>query len=160
MTAEELRLSFMKERITAVLLMLATTFFAQQIPYNTTKGVIAKGYDVVAYFNNNATKGHADFVSTFNGVKFQFVNADNLEKFKTNPKKYIPQYGGYCSYAIAKTGEKVAINPETFEIRDGNLYLFYNAWGNNTLQRWVKEGPTQLREIADHHWTEIISKKE
>ena len=164
MIAQEVRLplkiALMKERITIALCMLMTTFFAQQMPYNTTKGVIAKGYDVVAYFSNNATEGHTDFKTTFNGVKFHFANKGNLEAFKKNPKRYIPQYGGYCSYAIAKTGRKVAINLETFEIREGKLFLFYNAWGNNTLKRWVKEGSSQLKESADHHWGKIRSKKE
>ena len=31
--------------------------------------------------------------------------------------------GGWCAYAIAKN-QKAPINPETFEIRDGQLLLF------------------------------------
>ena len=149
----------MKQLITGILLTLATTLFAQQKQYNTTNGILAKGYDVVAYFNNTAVKGNKKFMTTYDGVKFQFLNTSNLDKFKNNPKKYIPQYGGYCSYAIGKTGKKAGINPQTFEIRDGKLYLFYNAWGTNTLASWLKEGPGQLKESAGKNWKKIITKK-
>jgi len=80
------------------------------------------------------------------------VSASNLEIFKLDPAKYTPQYGGYCAYAIGKTGEKVSINPKTFEIRDGKLYLFYNAWGVNTLALWSKEGAQDLKRKADENW--------
>jgi hypothetical protein len=41
-------------------------------------------------------------------------------------------------YAMGDSGEKVKIDPETFKILDGKLYLFYNFWGNNTLDDWKK----------------------
>ena len=62
------------------------------------------------------------------------------------------QYGGYCAYAIAVDSKKVSINPKTFEIRDGKLYLFYNAWGTNTLKLWQKENVKGLQEKADKYW--------
>ena len=68
---------------------------------------------------------------------------------------YVPQYGGYCAYAIADKGKKVSIDPETFEIRDGKLYLFYNAWGTNTLKMWLKEDVKGLQEKADKNWEDI-----
>ena len=71
---------------------------------------------------------------------------------------YIPQYGGYCAYAVAESSKKVNIDPETFEIRDGKLYLFYNSWGNNTLKKWNKKNVKGLQKKADLNW-EVIKFK-
>ncbi len=131
--------------------------FAQQIDYNTKKGFVANGYDVVAYFNNEAVDGNKKFKTTFDSVYYKFVSQENLNVFKANPKMYIPQYGGYCAYAIAVKGKKVSINPETYEIREGKLYLFYNTWGTNTLDLWLKENVKGLREKADKNWEGLKS---
>jgi hypothetical protein len=48
--------------------------------------------------------------------------------------------------------KKVSIDAETFEIRAGKLYLFYNSWGNNTLESWLEENPTSLKKKADINW--------
>lgn len=125
--------------------------------YNTRDGYIAQGYDVTEYFNNRAVEGYDAFATGYNGVKFRFANQENLDKFKASPDKFVPQYGGYCAYAIAQ-GDKVDINPETFEIRDDKLYLFYNSWGNNTLDTWNEEGAEVLREKADMNWNTVRTK--
>ena len=148
----------MKQFITILFLGITTTLFSQQ-DYNTKKGYIAQGYDVVAYFNNTVIKGDKKFTKKHDGVKLKFSSKKNLELFNANPTKYLPQYGGYCAYAIGKNGEKVSINPKTYEIRDGKLYLFYNAWGTNTLKLWKKEGATALKKQADKNWEKLRSKK-
>ncbi len=144
--------------ILVAFLFVSSVAFSQQ-NVNLKKGFIANGYDVVEYFNNKAVKGNKKFITTFDGVKFKFSSAKNVEIFKSNPAKYIPQYGGYCAYAIGKTGEKISINPKTFEIRNGKLYLFYNAWGTNTLDLWVKEGALELKENADKNWEKLFKEK-
>ena len=144
----------MKQLITILFLTVTMSFLGQNS--NTKKGFIAKGYDVVSYFDNKAEKGSKDFVTEVNGVKYKFSSKENLDLFNANPNKYIPQYGGYCAYAIGAKAEKVDINPETFEIRDGKLYLFYNSWGTNTLQLWQEEGAEKLKEKADKNWKKII----
>lgn len=127
---------------------------AQQIDYNTKKGVIANGYDVVSYFNDNPMEGSEKFMTEFDGVFFKFSNQENLDAFKANPIKYVPQYGGYCAYAIGATAEKVKINPKTYQILDNKLYLFYNAWGTNTLELWEKD-LKGLKQKADKNWEDI-----
>jgi len=144
----------MKYLIAIFFLTITATFSAQN--YNTKKGYVAEGYDVVSYFNQKAEKGDKKFTTEFNGVKFKFLSKKNLAIFKENPKKYVPQYGGYCAYAIGLKGEKVDINPKTFEIRDGKLYLFYNSWGTNTFELWKKEGADKLQKQADENWKKLI----
>jgi len=143
-------------RLLLLFLLISTSFVsAQQIDYNLKKGFVAEGYDVVEYFNNKALEGNKKFTTKYDGVNYKFVSKENLDTFTSDPKKYIPQYGGYCAYAVAVKGKKVGIDPKTFEIRDGKLYLFYNAWGTNTLELWLKENAKELQQKADKKWENI-----
>ena len=56
-----------------------------------------------------------------------------------------------------KLAEKVEIDPETFKVLDGKLYLFYNAYFNNTLPKWNKD-ETNLKAKADKNWKSITNK--
>jgi len=134
---------------------ILSSAFSQTIDYNTKKGFIAEGYDVVAYFNNNAIEGSKIYTTTFDGVKYKFSSQKNLDTFLIHPEAYSPQYGGYCAYAVAAHSKKVDIDPKTFEIRDGKLYLFYNSWGNNTLKKWLGKNVKGLQEKADLNWEAI-----
>ena len=143
-----------------LLLSLITTIYisAQSSQFNVQKGYVAKGYDVVSYFDNKAEKGDKKYTVEHDGVKFKFISKENLDEFNSDPESFIPQYGGYCAYAIGKNSDKVKINPETFEIRDGKLYLFYNTIFANTLEKWLEEGAKNLKSQADQNW--ITIKKE
>jgi YHS domain-containing protein len=147
----------MKYLITIFFLTISITFLAQN--YNIQKGYVAEGYDVVSYFSNKPEEGNKEFITTYDGVKFKFSSNKNLETFKNSPKKYIPAYGGYCAYALGAKSKKVSIDPETFEIRDGKLYLFYNSWGINTFETWKEEGPEKLKVNADKNWVKIKEEK-
>ncbi len=148
----------MKNIILLIALTFTVSLFSQK-NYNTKKGVIVKGYDVVAYFNNNAIKGSTEFSTKHKNVTFLFSSITNKQLFDANPEKYSPQYGGYCAYALGASGKKVSVNPETFEIRDGKLYLFYNKGKTNTLKLWQKEGADDLQKKADLNWSKIINEK-
>ncbi|EAQ42705.2 hypothetical protein MED152_08285 [Polaribacter sp. MED152] len=148
----------MKQFIVIVCLTFSSVISAQSIDYNTKKGYVAEGFDVVAYFTESkAIEGNKEFSITYDTVNFKFSNKENLALFKSNPEKYIPKYGGYCAYAIAVKGKKVSVNPNTFEIREGKLYLFYNKGKTNTLQLWLKQGAEELLEKADLNWQKFIN---
>lgn len=149
----------MKKVIMLALIVLGYTAKAQSIDYNTKKCVGIKGYDPVAYFDNVAKKGNDTYITTHDKVTYKFSSQENLNKFKANPTHYLPQYGGYCAYAIGLKSKKVGINPKTFEIRDDKLYLFYNSFKNNTLDAWLNESPNELREKADNNWENIKENK-
>jgi YHS domain-containing protein len=123
--------------------------------FNTKQAIAIQGYDPVSYFDNRPAEGKESLKYTFKGVTYQFVSETNLNKFKASPEKYEPAYGGWCAYAMGATGEKVKIDPETFKINDGKLYLFYNFWANNTLKDWNKNEKT-LRDKADKHWAKTL----
>jgi hypothetical protein len=52
-------------------------------------------------------------------------------------------------------GEKVEIDPETYKIINGKLYLFYNRFFNNTLPLWNKDEST-LKPKADQYWQQYL----
>ena len=148
----------MKPVITLFAILLFTIVQAQE-NINLKNGYAAEGYDVVAYFNNTAIKGDKNIIYTYKDVKYSFSSNENLETFKKNPEMYVPQFGGYCAYAIAVNNEKVSINPKTFQVLDDKLYLFYNSWGVNTLEKWMDEGPEELLKQANSNWNNLLKKE-
>ncbi len=127
----------------------------RQQQYNLEKGIAIQGYDPVAYFTQNkAVKGSAANTVTFKNVAYHFASPANLKAFQSNPDKYEPQYGGWCAYAMGAAGEKVEVDPETFKIKDGKLFLFYHTFINNTLTKWNKDEPN-LHKKADASWSKF-----
>ncbi len=123
--------------------------------YNIKKNVALEGYDPVSYFDHQPLEGKDDILFAYKGIMYRFANPANRIRFKTNPEKYEPTYGGWCAYAMGETGEKVKIDPETYKIIDGKLYLFYNFWGNNTLMDWNKN-EKQLKTKGDQNWKKFV----
>jgi YHS domain-containing protein len=125
--------------------------------FNLNKTSLAiQGYDPVAYFKSNkAIRGKKDISVVHDGVVYNFSSVDNKEAFIKNPSAYEPQYGGWCAYAMGKDGDKVSIDPETFKIVNGKLYLFYNSFFNNTLTSWNKNEAT-LKKNADANWSKTF----
>ncbi len=123
--------------------------------YNTKSGTPAiEGYDPVAYFpegGGKPAKGDKKFAFTFRGVLYHFANQANLDAFKKEPKKFEPAYGGWCAYAMGKTGEKVEIDPASFKITDGRLFLFYKDFFTDTRDKWSKD-EKPLNQKADTNW--------
>lgn len=126
--------------------------------FNLENGLAISGYDPVAYFTQSkAIEGDKRWSVFHNGVTYYFSSEQNKETFKKNPGAYEPQYGGWCAYAMGATGEKVEIDPETFKIINGKLYLFYNKFFNNTLKSWNKD-EANLKSKADNNWNRSIQK--
>jgi YHS domain-containing protein len=125
--------------------------------FNLSKsGLAIDGFDPVAYFKTNkAIEGKKEFAVFNQGATYYFSSAENKEAFLKNPTVYEPQYGGWCAYAMGKNGDKVSVDPETFKIVNGKLYLFYNKFFNNTLTSWNKN-ETVLKTSADENWSKIF----
>jgi YHS domain-containing protein len=124
--------------------------------FNLDDGIAIKGYDPVAYFiKGKAEKGKSAFSSSYHGVNYHFANAADLNSFQANPEKYEPQYGGWCAYAMGHDGSKVEVDPETFKIINGKLFLFYNRFFNNTLKTWNQD-ESKLHAQADTNWQHIL----
>lgn len=149
----------MKHLIIGLLLSaIVVPSVAQNDHLNLEDGLAIEGYDPVAYFTSNkAVKGKKDLQYKQGNATYYFSSAANRDAFIKDPIAYEPQYGGWCAYAMGDSGEKVEIDPETFKVANGKLYLFYNAYFNNTLPKWNKD-ETNLRSKADKNWKAIIAK--
>ena len=93
---------------------------------NTTGGVAVRGYDPVAYFTiGRPTAGVPEYAYRWMGVTYRFASSEDREKFKADPDKYLPQYGGYCAYAMSI--DRIAdIDPSRWAIINNKLYLNNN----------------------------------
>ena len=143
-----------------IMLSLAIRGFSQEDDlrrkhFNIKSNIALDGFDPVSYFDGKPKEGKSEFKLTYRGVNYQFTSQANLNKFKADPSKYEPAYGGWCAYAMGENGEKVKVDPETFTILDGRLYLFYNSWGNNTLTDWKKD-ERKLKDAGDRNWNNFL----
>lgn len=139
----------------STLLNSQTVSSSQQ--FNLENGLAVQGYDVMSYFiNNRAIKGDKQFQVKLDNVIYYFCSASNRDLFLKDPKRFEPQYGGWCAFAMGANNEKVEIDPETFKIKNGKLYLFYHKWGNNTLNKWNAD-ESNLKAKADKNWAQRMN---
>jgi YHS domain-containing protein len=116
----------------------------------TDKLVMLEGHDAVAYFTRNAAVlGDPAITSRHLGVTWRFASAENKAEFERNPKKYMPQFGGYCSnginYAIPWGGGGAE---NTWRIYRGKLYVFGGQKARDHF-----EMATELNlQRAHHYW--------
>lgn len=138
--------------------LLLTSLVEAQVAPVDDDDVAVGGYDVVAYFSGSATMGFEAYKEEYMGTIYYFSSKQNRKEFKKSPTSYLPQFGGYCAWAVAVKRKKLTTNPETFDIVDGKLYLFFNGPLNdgifNTLIPWNKE-TTKLIGEAYQNWEEI-----
>jgi YHS domain-containing protein len=139
---------------TAVWVAMKKTENFKQV--NTSSENIAiKGYDTVAFFTaGNPVPGHPSFEFAWNGARWRFANAENLEKFQENPAQYAPQFGGYCAWAVSH-GYTADGDPTAWKIVDGKLYLNYNQ---KIKEKWEAE-QNKLIKDGEKNWKEFQTKK-
>ncbi len=146
----------------ALTLALAGAAHAAEPPINTLKNsffatrtdTAINGYDTVAYFTvGKPVKGLDSIATEWMGARWKFSTAANLELFKANPEKYAPQYGGYCAYGVTQ-GYLVKVEPEQFTVREGKLYLNYDA---EVQAKWSQDPAGYIRQ-ANEKFQSLLKK--
>lgn len=148
----------MKTKIYLTLVLVMATFFyshAQKSEIFAPDNKAIKGYDPVAYFTKSQpVKGMETFKLNHGGVDWFFSSKENMDLFKANPDKYMPQYGGYCAFGLAG-GYKAPISPTAWSIVDGKLYLNYNE---KVQKDWSADTKGMIKK-ADQNWPQVKSKE-
>lgn len=122
-------------------------------------GVGVEGFDPVSYWPEGGGKpqqGTIKLTYVHEGVAYRFANEKNLATFKTNPSHFLPQYGGYCAWALGAINQRVDVNPNHFVIRDGKLYLFFSDANVVTRDLWKKD-TAALVEKADAAYGKLLA---
>lgn len=118
------------------------------------EGVAINGYDPVAYFKENkAVKGLSELKTTYQGVTYYFSSSVNQEGFIFDPTKYLPEFGGYCAYAVSQNSI-IDADPTVFSIQDGRLLLQLNK----KVQKIWNKRPTIYLKKADKNWPSLLKK--
>ena len=135
---------------------------AAEPPINTLKNgvfggrgsVAINGYDTVAYFTvGKPVKGLDALATDWMGATWKFGSQAHLDLFKASPEKYAPQYGGYCAYGVTR-GYLVKVEPDQFTVRDGKLYLNFDADVQTT---WLKDPAGYIKD-ADSKYQALLRK--
>ncbi|MEB3337884.1 MAG: YHS domain-containing (seleno)protein [Leptolyngbyaceae bacterium] len=119
--------------------------------FGDSKGAI-RGTDPVAYFTQGRPiAGSSKFTYTWNNATWRFASAENRQLFAANPKRYAPQYGGFCAWAVSQ-GYTASIDPNAWKIVDGKLYLNYNK---GVQRQWERDIPGNIRK-ANANWPGVL----
>jgi len=157
----------LKLALIALLFIAATILSVSTIAAETSQGPIStKGFgktaiggrDTVAYHTKESieqhkdTKGSKDWVYEWRGAKWRFASEESYEKFKADPERYRPAYGGYCSNALSLGKGLVKTDGTHWEIFGDRLHLFFAAQGRD---RWLDGNQEQYDKEAAAAWKEI-----
>jgi YHS domain-containing protein len=144
-----------KTFLMAVGIFLTGHSFAADSDANADANDIAiHGYDTVAYFTESKpTQGSTKFTATYKNTIYQFASSDNRDKFRANPEKYAPQFGGHCAMGVA-LNKKLDVDPTAWRIVEGKLYLNLNK---QVQEKWLSDISGNLK-TAYEIWPSIKDK--
>jgi len=144
--------TFIKSASVALAMTASSLAFAVDNNINvTTNDVAIHGYDPVSYFTKGkATKGKEMYSATYEGAIYKFSSKSNRDKFKSNPDKYAPQFGGYCAMGVV-LNQKLDVDPNAWYIADNKLYLNLNK---TVQKKWMEDVSGNI-DTADRTWNGI-----
>ncbi len=128
-------------------LLIGLMFSHGAIAGNAEERLAIKGYDPVAYFTESRPmKGDPRFEYEFDDMIYRFARARHLDIFKSDPDRYLPQYGNLCTAALSK-GFKVTSDPNNWLIHDGKLHLFGKPIGPGLM----RQDPEGMKKRANEN---------
>lgn len=112
-----------------------------------SKGPAINGYDPVAYFtSDSAVPGDSTIVSQFADEDWYFASEYNRCLFERDPERFVPKFGGYCTWSVSKEFEAKP-NPEVWWVNDDKLYLFFSRGVKRVFLQDLEKDPTMLDEL-------------
>ncbi|MCP4276938.1 MAG: YHS domain-containing protein [Gammaproteobacteria bacterium] len=139
--------------VTLVLLFISPLANASKPEiYSSIFGGAINGYDPVAYFTQGKpVKGKRAYRVEYKGASWSFASNKNRQAFKQNPNRYMPQYGGYCAYAVSQ-GYTASTDPNAWSIVNNKLYLNYSK---GVRSKWNIDRPGYIKK-ANSNWPKVL----
>ncbi len=136
----------------AVLMLLASHSFAEDIYTDFFSDNALSGYDAVAYFTEGKpVKGKKEYKTEYLGADWFFSSEKNKKMFEESPDTYRPQYGGHCAWAVGANNAKAKGDPKYWKIVNEKLYLNYNQ---DVQNKWLNDVPGFI-EKANANWPRL-----
>ncbi len=113
-------------------------------------GAALLGFDPVAYFiDHKARRGSETHQAMFGGKLWLFTSDANKNAFVSNPKPYVPAFGGYDPVGVA-AGIAVSGSPEFFAVEESRIYLFRHARSRDAFL-----ADRAILEQAERNWPQV-----
>ena len=112
------------------------------------------GYDAVSYFpegGGRPAKGLISISAEHDGVTYRFATEEHKAAFLKGPAKYLPAFGGWCTWAVAELGKRVDVDPESYVVKNGRLLVFYRDPALDTRAKFL-ESPDAMLKKAEANW--------
>lgn len=107
-----------------------------------------RGYCPVCYqLLNRAVLGGPKFKVIYRAGVYHLATPEAKEAFLKDPKKYAPQYEGFCAVAMA-SNRRIPANPALFAVVDGKTYLFRDTKSKQAF----RADPSEFIKKADANW--------
>lgn len=120
---------------------------------SATDGIAIGGYDPVAFFAvGKPQEGKAEHSFEYQGATWRFASPDNLARFRSDPARYAPQFGGYCAWAVSQHYLAPG-DPKFWKIVDDGLYLNANA---RAKELWEAEQAEAI-ERGHANWPAVLT---
>ena len=152
-------MKLLESMFVSVILFASTISLASE-PVSTGyfDSIAIEGHDTVLYHAEKTRKEHAEvrgekrFSVEWNNSTWLFASQASADKFKANPKRYVPEYNGFCSNALTLDEGLIPTDGTVWEFFGGNLHLFYAERGR---QRWLRGNWRAYKAEADLAWAEL-----
>jgi hypothetical protein len=139
--------------LAAPLILTAMPARAAKPPVFADQGLAIRGYDPVCYFTEGrAMRGTAGNAVDWHGATWRFVSDRTRAIFEGDPRAYLPEYGGYCAWAVS-LGYTAGTDPHAWHIESGRLYLNYSL---AVQKRWSRNMQGNIAR-ADANWPGVLT---
>ena len=122
-------------------------------PISADQNIAIRGYDPVAFFaDGRPQEGSDEHTIVDAGAVWRFASAENLSRFRSDPARYAPQFGGYCAWAVSQHYLAPG-DPKYWKIVDGKLYLNANA---RAKELWEADQAEAIKR-GHRNWPAVLS---
>jgi nicotinamidase-related amidase/YHS domain-containing protein len=90
-------------------------------------GIGLDGFDPVSFFESESPMNGSPMIRAEHaGATYLFASEERKATFLTDPDRYAPQYGGFCSYGVS-INILLPVDITTAQVRNDKLYLNVNS---------------------------------